>query len=157
MSKNFTYNHQVIVPYSARIVFDVVDDVASYHHFLPNCSGSGVISRTLTTIPSERVLGYMDLSFLGMHYRLDSDNLHTHSTHIDMNLLKGPFKYLTGHWQFTPLGSIGSDNEGCKVSLNMQWQYNSTVLALTIGQKFEGIAKQLLDAFITETARRVRK
>jgi ribosome-associated toxin RatA of RatAB toxin-antitoxin module len=156
MSKIFTYNHNIIVPYPARIVFDVVDDVAAYYRFLPNCSGSGITSRTLTTIPTERVLGYMDLSFLGMRYRLDSDNLHTHSSHINMTLLKGPFKTLVGHWQFTPLGVIGSPDEGCKVSLNMQWQYNNAMLALTIGQRFEGIAKQLLDAFIAETARRIQ-
>jgi ribosome-associated toxin RatA of RatAB toxin-antitoxin module len=84
-----------------------------------------------------------------MHYRLDSDNQHTPSTRIDMRLLKGPFKTLTGRWDFSPLGDMG-----CKVSYSMQWQYDSALLAMTVGQRFEGIAKQLLDAFIAETARR---
>jgi ribosome-associated toxin RatA of RatAB toxin-antitoxin module len=155
MSKTFTYNHTLSVPYAAAQVFAVVDDLAQYHRFLPNCAGSGVISRT-TMGAQERVLGYMDLAFLGMRYRLDSDNLHTRASLIDMKLLKGPFKHLIGQWTFIPLGQVGSPDEGCKVSLNMQWQYNNALLAMTIGQRFEGIAKQLLDAFIAETARRSR-
>jgi ribosome-associated toxin RatA of RatAB toxin-antitoxin module len=148
MPKTFTYAHALLVPYTAQQVYTVVDDVANYHRFIPNCAGSGVLSRTLDA-HTERVIGFMDLSFLGMHYRLDSDNQHTPSTRIDMRLLKGPFKTLTGRWDFSPLGDMG-----CKVSYSMQWQYDSALLAMTVGQRFEGIAKQLLDAFIAETARR---
>jgi ribosome-associated toxin RatA of RatAB toxin-antitoxin module len=160
MPKTFSYANTLLVPYTAQQVYAVVDDVAHYHQFLPNCAGSGVTSRTpennserSSECASERVLGYMDLSFLGMHYRLDSDNLHTPTTRIDMRLLKGPFKTLTGQWDFKPLGD-GVTFSGCKVSFAMQWQYDSAILAMTLGQRFEGIAKQLLDAFIAETARR---
>ena len=148
MSKTFSYANTLLVPYAAEQVYAVVDDVAHYHQFLPNCAGSGVTSR-IKENGSERVLGFMDLSFLGMSYRLDSDNLHTPSSRIDMRLLKGPFKTLTGQWDIKPLGT-----DGCKVSFAMQWQYDSAILAMTLGQRFEGIAKQLLDAFIAETARR---
>jgi ribosome-associated toxin RatA of RatAB toxin-antitoxin module len=148
MSKTFTYANTLLVPYAAQQVYAVIDEVALYHQFLPNCAGSGVVSRTAEQ-GSERVLGFMDLSFLGMHYRLDSDNLHTPCTRIDMRLLKGPFKTLTGQWDIKPLNETG-----CKVSLTMQWQYDSAILAMTLGQRFEGIAQQLLDAFIAETARR---
>jgi ribosome-associated toxin RatA of RatAB toxin-antitoxin module len=148
MSKTFAYAHTLLVPYAAQQVYAVVDDVTHYHQFLPNCSASGVISRTPDN-GSDHVLGFMDLSFLGMQYRLDSDNLHTPSTRIDMRLLKGPFKTLTGQWDIKSL-----NNAGCKVSFAMQWQYDNALLAVTLGQRFEGIAKQLLDAFIAETARR---
>jgi ribosome-associated toxin RatA of RatAB toxin-antitoxin module len=152
MSKTFSYAHTLLVPYAAQQVFAVLDDVAHYHQFLPNCAGSGIISRSneIDSNPAaQRVRGFMDLSFLGMHYRLDSDNLHTPCTRIDMRLLKGPFKSLTGQWDIKPL-----NDTGCKVSFAMQWQYDNAILAMTIGQRFEGIAKQLLDAFIAETARR---
>jgi ribosome-associated toxin RatA of RatAB toxin-antitoxin module len=152
LAKTFTYSNTVLVPYTAAQVFAVVDDVGSYHRFLPNCAGSGVTART-TVDSYERVLGYMDLAFLGMRYRLDSDNIHAAPCRIDMRLLKGPFKSLTGQWTFTPLGDA-STVSGCKVSYAMQWQYDSALLAMTLGQRFESIAKQLLDAFIAETARR---
>jgi ribosome-associated toxin RatA of RatAB toxin-antitoxin module len=160
LAKTFTYSNTVLVPYTAAQVFAVVDDVGNYHRFLPNCTGSGVTTRTRVVggesaaePSSERVLGYMDLAFLGMRYRLDSDNIHTAPSRIDMRLLKGPFKTLTGQWTFTPLGDAGTVS-GCKVSYAMQWQYDSALLAMTLGQRFESIAKQLLDAFIAETARR---
>ncbi len=149
MSKIFTYSHTVLVPYSAAQVYAVVDDVSRYAQFLPNCAGSGVLSRTPIDTQTQQVKGYMDLAFLGVRHRLDSDNTHALNSHIDMRLLKGPFKQLTGRWHFMPLGDTG-----CKVSLNMQWQYNNALLAITLGQRFEGIAKQLLDAFLLETAKR---
>jgi ribosome-associated toxin RatA of RatAB toxin-antitoxin module len=152
LAKTFTYSNTVLVPYTAAQVFAVVDDVGSYHRFLPNCAGSGVTDRAALD-SGERVLGYMDLAFLGMRYRLDSDNIHVAPSRIDMHLLKGPFKTLTGQWTFTPLGDAGTVS-GCKVSYAMQWQYDSALLAMTLGQRFESIAKQLLDAFIAETARR---
>jgi ribosome-associated toxin RatA of RatAB toxin-antitoxin module len=149
MSKTFTYHHTVLVPYSAAQVYAVVDDVASYAAFLPNCASSGILSRTSIGNGTEHIQGYMDLAFLGLRHRLDSDNRHISPSQIDMQLLKGPFKQLTGRWQFMALGDAG-----CKVSLSMQWQYNNALLAMTLGQRFEGIAKQLLDAFILETVRR---
>jgi ribosome-associated toxin RatA of RatAB toxin-antitoxin module len=156
LAKTFTYSNTVLVPYTAAQVFAVVDDVGSYHRFLPNCAGSGVTARIAVDSAertTERVLGFMDLAFLGMRYRLDSDNIHTAPSRIDMRLLKGPFKTLTGQWTFTPLGDAATVS-GCKVSYAMQWQYDSALLAMTLGQRFESIAKQLLDAFIAETARR---
>jgi ribosome-associated toxin RatA of RatAB toxin-antitoxin module len=151
-AKTFTYTNSLLVPYSAEQVYAVVDDVGNYHRFLPNCAASGVTSRSPeqgAQYGSERVMGYMDLAFLGMPYRLNSDNVHTPSSRIQLQMSNGPFKTLTGQWDIQALGAVG-----CKVSYAMQWQYSSPLLAITIGQRFEGIAKQLLDAFMAETARR---
>ena len=148
MSKTFTFTRSVLAPYSAEMVYSVINDVPNYHRFLPNCQGSGVLSRTAEA-DGERVLGYMDLGLLGLSYRLESNNLH-HTPHsIDMNLSKGPFEFLRGHWQITTLSA-----DGCKVALNMTWAYNSIMLATIMGQRFESIASQLLDAFMAETAKR---
>lgn len=151
-AKTFTYANTLLVPYSAQQVYDVVDDVGQYHRFLPNCAASGVTTRT-DVDGSQRVTGYMDLSFLGMRYRLDSDNLHTPSHLIELRISNGPFKSLDGRWEIKNLGDAAAPL-GCKVTYTMQWQYASAVLAMTVGQRFESIAKQLLDAFIAETARR---
>ena len=150
MSKTFSFTRAVLVPYTAEQIFAVVDDVSSYQRFLPSCQGSGELSRVAEGA-GQRVAGYMNIGIFGMGYRLESNNLHTAPSHIDMNLSKGPFKFLRGHWHITPMGK-----DGCKVSLDMQWQYDSAVLAMMLGQRFEGIASQLLDAFVTETARRAR-
>ena len=150
MAKTFTFTRAVLVPYTPEQVFAVVDDVPSYHRFLPNCQASGELSRTHEDI-GQRVLGFMNIGIFGMGYRLESNNLHTAPSQIDMSLSKGPFKFLRGQWHMTPLGS-----DGCKVSLDMQWQYDSPMLAMMLGQRFEGIARQLLDAYVAETARRAR-
>ncbi len=155
-AKTFTYANTLLVPYSAQQVYDVVDDVGQYHRFLPNCAASGVVSRSVESGSqhgTERVLGFMDLAFLGLRYRLDSDNLHTPHSRIVLHTASGPFQSLDGQWDIAPLGD-GTALQGCKVTYTMRWQYNSPLFAMTIGQRFESIAKQLLDAFIAETARR---
>lgn len=138
----------MLVPYTAEQVFQVIDDVASYSQFLPNCAASGVNSRT-PGAEGERVLGFMELAFMGMQSRLDTDNVHVFPSRIEMQLLQGPFKEMRGVWLIKPLGDLG-----CKVSLSMQWQYNKPMLDMLIGQRFEAIAQQLLDAFIARTAQR---
>lgn len=148
LPKTYTFSRDVLVPYSATQVFQVIDDVAAYSQFLPNCAASGVQSRTPEN-GGERVLGFMELGVMGMNSRLDSDNFHLAPSRVEMNLLRGPFKELKGLWLIKSLGDAG-----CKVSLTMQWQYGKPMLEMLIGQRFEGMAQQLLDAFIAETARR---
>ncbi len=152
ISKPFTYTNTLLVPFTAQQVYDVVDDVGQYHQFLPNCAASGVTQR-VNENGVQRVSSYMDLAFLGMRYRLDSNNLHTPHHLIELHIASGPFKSLDGRWEIKNLGAAAA-TQGCKVTYTMQWQYASSLLALTVGQRFESIAKQLLDAFIAETARR---
>ena len=68
-----------------------------------------------------------------------------------MTLVEGPFKTLTGDWLFEQLG-----NDGCKVGLDLEFQFNSKILDLTLGPLFSNIANTLMDAFI-ERANHVYK
>jgi ribosome-associated toxin RatA of RatAB toxin-antitoxin module len=148
LAKTYTFSRDVLVPYAATQVFQVIDDVAAYSQFLPNCASSGVQSR-ISENNGERVLGFMELGLMGVNSRLESNNFHLAPSRVEMNLLRGPFKELKGTWLIKSLGDAG-----CKVSFNMQWQYGKPMLEMLVGQRFEGIAQQLLDAFIAETARR---
>jgi ribosome-associated toxin RatA of RatAB toxin-antitoxin module len=61
---------------------------------------------------------------------------------IEVQLIDGPFKHLHGFWRFEPLG----DN-GCKVTLDMEYEFSSKLLGLAIGPVFTQIANTLVDAF----------
>jgi ribosome-associated toxin RatA of RatAB toxin-antitoxin module len=60
-----------------------------------------------------------------------------------MRLLDGPFKHLEGVWIFEPLGDAA-----CKVSLNLDFEFSSKIIGLTLGPIFNKIANSLVDAFI---------
>ena len=60
-----------------------------------------------------------------------------------MNLEEGPFSALHGAWKFEPIG-----DEGCRVSLHMEFDFSSSLLRMTVGPVFSIIADRLVDAFV---------
>ena len=133
-----------IVPYTVAQMFALVDDIASYSDFLPWCSRSEVIARTIDIVEAELTISYSSLN-----KTFTTRNINTPDTNIEMQLVEGPFKHLNGHWEFAMLG-----NEGCKVSLNLSFEFSSKILDMTIGPVFSQIANSLVDAF-TERAGKV--
>lgn len=133
-----------IVPYTVAQMFALVDDIASYADFLPWCSKSEVRARSIDIVEAELTISYSSLNKTFM-----TRNINTPDTSIEMQLIEGPFKHLNGHWEFGMLG-----NEGCKVSLNMSFEFSSKLLDMTIGPVFSQIANSLVDAF-TERAIKV--
>ena len=61
---------------------------------------------------------------------------------IYMKLVEGPFKELTGHWQFY------DDNGKCQVSLDMQFEFKNKVVKHVFGPAFKKITDSMVDAFI---------
>ena len=61
---------------------------------------------------------------------------------IEMRLIEGPFKHLHGFWRFTSIG-----DKGCKVTLDLEYEFSSKLLGLAIGPIFTQIANTLVDAF----------
>lgn len=62
---------------------------------------------------------------------------------IKLELVDGPFKQLTGYWEFQPLKT---DN-ACKVLLKLDYEFDNVVLSMTAGPVFKQIANSLVDAF----------
>ena len=61
---------------------------------------------------------------------------------IEMRLVEGPFKCLEGFWRFDPLGE-----EGCKVSLDLEFEFASRMLGVVVGPVFNQVANSLVDSF----------
>ncbi len=66
---------------------------------------------------------------------------------IDLALLGGPFKTLEGGWQFTELG-----DQGCKITLQLEFQFNSRMVDMMFGPFFEQTCNSLVDAFTQRAA-----
>ncbi len=130
-------NRHALMPYSARQMYDIVNDVERYPQFLPWCASSKVLSH------SEHV---MDASILMKKGKLN----HSFSTHntlipgekIHMELVDGPFKKLSGDWLFTPLSETAS-----KIELQLEFEFSNRIVSLLIGPVFTQIANSLVDAF----------
>ena len=130
-------NRHALVPYTTAQMFALVDDIESYPVFLPWCTSTTVISRDC-----DEVRATIALSKSGVSKAFTTCNRIQKDKMIEIRLLEGPFKHLQGFWRFDPLGE-----DGCKISLDMEFEFASKILDLAVGPVFSQIASSLVEAF----------
>lgn len=124
--------------YTPDQMFDLVNDVEAYPDFLPWCKGSRIISKN-----EDVVCASLDIAKGGIHHEFSTRNSLDHGSSIRIELIDGPFRHLEGHWQFMPIG----DNEGCRVQLDMDFEFSTRLLDLALGPVFTQISGSLVEAF----------
>ena len=126
-----------LVPYPAELMYAVVSDVEKYPEFLPWVLALRVLSRREGGLTAEMAVGYGAL-----RERYTSDVKLDPTIHrIDVAQIKGPFKTLENHWQFTPR------EEGCEVTFSILFEFKSRLLHSVAGAKFEKVMLKMADAF----------
>jgi ribosome-associated toxin RatA of RatAB toxin-antitoxin module len=126
-----------LVPYSPAEMFALVDDIERYPAFLPWCSGAQVLACS-----DDEVRATISLSKSGVDKSFTTCNRRQKNKMIEMRLEEGPFKHLHGYWRFDPLGE-----HGCKVSLDLEFEFSSRVLGMVVGPVFSQVANSLVDSF----------
>jgi ribosome-associated toxin RatA of RatAB toxin-antitoxin module len=119
-------------------MYELVNAVQSYPDFLPWCDSSEVheqdASAMLATVAIAK--GGINKSFTTRNQLLDGQSIH-------MQLVDGPFSKLEGLWKFEPLGP-----EACKISLDLNFDFDSPVLRASFSKIFDQIAGSMVDAFV---------
>ena len=130
-------NREIIVPYSAAQMYQLVDNINAYPEFLPWCSHSSEVARS-----TDEVEATLNLAWGGISKSFTTRNrLHPYKM-IAIHLVNGPFRHLEGYWQFEALS-----DEACKVQFSMEFDFAGALLSMAFTPIFEPIAKQLVDAF----------
>ncbi len=127
-----------LIPFSAEQLYQLVLDVNAYPEFLPWCKEAKEISRT-----NVQQVASLLLSKGAIRQSFTTKNQLTENQVIRMTLVDGPFKRLDGGWTFESLGDLG-----CKVSFNIEFEFSSRLLSLTVGPVFDRICGTLVDAFV---------
>ncbi len=133
-----------LVSYAAGDMYALVDDVGSYHKFLPWCRASRELSRN-----EDEVHGEIEVAYGGMHKSFTTCNRLQKNKMIEIRLVNGPFRHLEGFWRFDALSQ-----EACKVSLDLDFEFHNRLVGLAFGPVFNQISNSLVDAFC-ERARQV--
>ncbi len=135
-------DRSALVPYKAQEMFVVVDDVAAYPEFLPWCKSAEVhsCSDDIVEATLELQKGAVSKTFTTRNSRRKFES-------IDLSLVGGPFKHLSGGWHFKELG-----DDGCRVSLELEFEFESRLLDMMFGSFFEEICNSLVDAFSKRAA-----
>lgn len=130
-------NRSAIVPYSAREMFVLVDDVEAYPEFLPWCNQAEVHNRA-----DDSVEATLELHKGSVSNKFTTRNTRREFEEIGLALIGGPFRHLAGGWRFEELG-----DDGCKVLLELDFEFESRLVDMMFGSFFEEICNSLVDAF----------
>lgn len=133
-----TITRSSLVTFTPDQMFDLVNDVEAYPSFLPWCKDSKIITKTDTVITAT-----LDLAKGGIRHVFSTQNTLVQGESIDIALIDGPFQHLEGHWQFSMIG----DNQGCRIQLDMDFEFSNRIISMALGPIFTQISGSLVGAF----------
>lgn len=129
------YRH-ALLPYPARQMFDLVNDIAAYPQFMEGCVGAEVLRA------DEQVMeARLDLSRGGIRQSFTTRNTLDAPRSITLELLDGPFERFQGRWEFLALG-----DSACKVTLDLEFSVNSVIVGAAATRLFDRVTNNLVDA-----------
>lgn len=130
-------SRSALLPYSATVMYDIVNHVEAYPEFLPWCGGARLHQSDETSMEAS-----IQISVAGLDQWFKTRNTMVAGESIEITLVDGPFKQLHGQWQFTPL-----DDEGCKIELVLTFEFKRGLAAAVIAPAFTRIANTMVDSF----------
>ncbi|GGB00378.1 SRPBCC family protein [Agarivorans gilvus] len=131
-------NRSALVMYSAEQMYQLVNDVKAYPEFLPGCVNSEIIQQGPSSMVAE-----VGVAKAGIRNKFVTENTLSENQSIHMNLVDGPFKSLSGVWQFIPL-----DEQACKVALDLNFEFSNKLIAAAFGRVFNELAGNMVQAFV---------
>lgn len=125
------------MPFSAKVMYDIVNDVEAYPQYLPWCGGARINS------VNETVMEASVLMKKGLLNRWFTTRNHLNpSEQIQVDLVDGPFKVLSGMWKFSDL-----DEDASKIELDLTFEFSSGVASSVLAPVFSQIANTMVDSF----------
>ena len=126
------------MPHSPQQMFTLVNAINDYPQFLNWCSDSCILNQS-----DAQITALVEINKGGLRQKFTTKNTLRAFDLIEMELLDGPFKTLSGQWRFEALG----DN-ATKVELELQFSFKSRLMDIALSPIFTQIANSQLDAFI---------
>ena len=127
-----------LVEHSAARMFALVNDIEAYPRRFDWCEAAQVLEAD-----DAHVVARLDLGLGALRTWFTTENTLSPPHHIDMQLRDGPFRKLSGHWQFHAL-----DESACKVTLTLEFEPLSRLLAPALTLGFQGLADRMVDDFV---------
>ena len=130
------------LPYTARQMYDLVADVASYPKFLPWNSAARIRSRTPIAGGGEVMEADLVISFKVFRERFGSRvTLWPEAQKIDTEYLDGPFRHMRSTWAFRDVPG------GSEVDFHVDFEFRNAILQGIIGVVFNDAMHRVVRAF----------
>ena len=131
-------HRSALVARPAPLMFALVNDVAAYPRRFDWCEAAQVLERD-----AAMQVARLDLRMGGLRTAFTTRNLLFPDERIEMALVDGPFRALTGLWRFTPLGEAGS-----KVELMMDFEVAGKLVGSALALGFQRLADRMVSDFV---------
>lgn len=119
-------------------MFALVNDVAAYPRRFDWCDGAQVLEQD-----ELRMRARLDLGLGALRTWFITENTLSPPHHIDLKLVDGPFRKLSGRWEFHSL-----DESACKVTLTLEFEPAVKLFAKAFTIGFQGLADRMVDDFV---------
>lgn len=121
----------------AQAMYRLVNDVASYPRLFQWCEGSQVLEAS-----ESHMVASLRLRAAGLRTGFTTRNLLVPGERIELDLVDGPFRRLSGAWRFQSLAE-----DACKVSLQLDFEVSSRMVGSALALGFKGLADRMVDDF----------
>ena len=132
-----------IVLHPAQKMFQLVDSVENYPQFLPWCGSTQIIERD-----NDKTIASIEINYKGIRQTFTTKNTKKQNQEMNIKLIDGPFKSLSGQWMFKNL-----DKDSCQIELKLEYEFSNVILEKLISPVFNMIANTFIDEFIKEANR----
>ena len=129
----------------------LVADIESYPDYIPGCNGASF------SYPSAEILdcglpasvqGCLLLRQAWRDYQLCTRNKHLPYERIQMQLVSGPLRSLSGYWSFTELGA-----HRCSLACSLEVEVIGSILDRPLSRKLNALFADMLSAFVQQADR----
>ncbi|RPE81604.1 type II toxin-antitoxin system RatA family toxin [Vulcaniibacterium tengchongense] len=133
-----TIRRSALVEHSAARMFALVNDVAAYARRFAWCENSQVLEAE-----DGRMVARLDVGLGRLRTWFVTENTYAPPHHIDLKLVDGPFRRLSGRWEFHAL-----DESACKVTLTLQFEPTAKLLGPALALGLQSLADRMVDDFV---------
>lgn len=119
-------------------MFRLVEDIERYPEFLSWCAAADLIEKS-----GDMQLARLEVSLAGLRQDFTTRNRLERGQRLSMSLVDGPFRRLSGEWRFIALGDTG-----CKITLDLAFDFSSSVLSAAFRRGFSNVADRLVADFV---------
>ena len=123
-------------------MFDLVNAVEAYPQFLPWCRDARVLDRQ-----GDYVVAMLEVAAKGLRRSFTTRNRLSPGERIELQLIEGPFRRFSAHWQFRDVVASADREAGCLVSFEIDFALAGRLLELTLGPVLHGICDSLVETF----------
>jgi ribosome-associated toxin RatA of RatAB toxin-antitoxin module len=127
-----------LVGHSAARMYALVNDIPAYPERFDWCDSAQVLEAD-----ENHIVARLDLGIGKLRTWFTTTNTLEPPHRIDMHLRDGPFRRLEGRWDFHAL-----DESACKVTLSLDFEPKSRLLAPAMTLGFQALADRMVDDFV---------